>query len=135
MDLMAFHKLRSGVQGNAIPGSLKELATVEKNLREMLMTSGIFEDVEVEHTSDPDRLVVALCHFAPEYSEADIAEVMEWMWQDRVSYPYWEAHSLLVDNAHVEFQAATRAGDSGHYVTVHMVAQRVHIPTQRVPVD
>lgn len=132
---MAFRKLRSGVQGNAAPGSSKDLEIVEKTLREMLMSSGIFMDVEVEHTNDPDRLVVALCRFAPEYSERDIAEVMEWMWQDRVSYPYWEAHSLLVDKAHVEFQAATRTGSNGHYVTVHLVAEQVRIPTQRTPMD
>ena len=135
MDLMAFHKLRSGVQGNASPGSGKDLVTVEKSLREMLLSSGIFLDVEVEHTDDPDQLVVALCRFDPAYSEQDIAEVMQWMWKDRVSYPYWEAHSLRVDNAHVEFQAATRAGSDGHYVTVHLVAEPVRIPTQRTPVD
>ncbi len=132
---MAFHKLRNGVHRNACPGSLKELRTVEKNLRAMLMTSGIFEDVEVEHTADPDRLVIALCRFAPEYSEQDIAEVMEWLWRDRASYPYWAAHSLRVDKAHVEFQAASRNGGSGHYVTVHMVAEKLHIPAQRPPID
>ena len=132
---MAFHKLRSGVQGNAFPGSRKDLVTVERTLRDMLMSSGIFLHVEVEHTDDPDRLVVALCRFDPAYTEQDIAEVMQWMWKDRVSYPYWEAHSLLVDNAHVEFQAATRTGHDGHYVTVHMVAEQVRIPTQRTPVD
>jgi hypothetical protein len=135
MDLIAFHKLRNGIQGNVCPGSLKELKKVEKDLRAMLMTSGIFEDVAVEHTSDPDRLVIALCRFAPEYSEQDIAEVMEWMWQDRVSYPYWEAHALRVDMVHVEFQPASRNGDSAHCVTVHMVAEKLHIPAQRPPVD
>ncbi len=135
MDLMAFHKLRNGVKGNAFPGSRKQLANVEKNLRDLLMSSGIFEDVEVGHTDDPDRLVVAMCRFAPEYSEQDIADAMSWMWTDRVSYPYWQAHSLLVDSAHVEFQAATRDGSAGHYVTVHMVAQQTRIPAQRPPAD
>lgn len=135
MDLKGYHRMRRGMQTNASPGSRKELVGIESNIREMLMTSGIFANVEVEHTDDPDRLVVALCRFSPDYSERDIAEVMEWMWRDRVSYPYWEAHSLIVDRDHVEFQAATRNGDGGRYVTVHLVAQQARIPLQRQPMD
>jgi len=108
---------------------------VENRLRGVLMNSRIFERVQVGHTDDPDRLVAALCRFAPGHSERDVAEMMAWIWRDRVSYPYWEAHSLRVDDAHVEFEAATRKGNNGHYVTVHMVAEQVRIPAQRPPVD
>ena len=135
MDLEAFHKLRNGVQGNKIPGSRKELAAVEEHLRETLLTSGIFEDVEVKHTVDPDRFVVALCRFASDYSEDEIAELMEWMWNDHVSYTYWQAHSLVVHHHHLGFEAATRDNCGGHYVTLHMVARELHLPAQRVSVD
>jgi hypothetical protein len=135
MELLQFHKMRTAVQDNAYPGSGADLVTVEGNLRDLLMASGLFEDVEVEHTDDPDRLVIALCQFRPELAEDDVAAQLERMWYDRVRYPFWEAHSLVVDREHVEFEAATRASDTGHYVTVHMVAQKARIPQQRVPVD
>jgi len=106
---------------------------METNLRDLLMASGIFEDVEVEHTDDPDQLVIALCHFKARYSESDIAEHLENLWDDRVRYPYWEAHSLVVDRELVEFEAATRSSNTGPYVTVHLVAQRAQIPEQRRP--
>lgn len=135
MDLMHFHKMRTAIQGNAYPGSGQDLATMETNLRDLLMASGLFEEVEVEHTDDPDQLVIGLCHFRPEYSEADVGRAIERLWDERVRYPYWEAHSLVVDDEYVEFEAATRTSPTGHYVTVHMVAQKAEIPVQRVPVD
>ena len=135
MNLMQFHTLRTAVQGNAYPGSTTDVATMEQNLRDLLMDSGIFEEVEVEHTDDPDRLVIGLCRFKPHYSEQDIAAHLEHLWHDRVRYPFWEAHTLVVDDEHVEFEAATRNSDTGHYVTIHMVAQKARIPAQRVPMD
>ncbi len=135
MDLMQFHKMRTAIQDNAYPGSGTDLATMESNLRDLLMASGIFEDVEVEQTDDPDQLVIALCRFKPEYSERDIAAHVKHLWHDRVRYPYWEAHTLIVDKEHVEFEAATRVSNTGPYVTVHMVAQKARIPAQRAPMD
>lgn len=135
MDLLQFHKMRTAVQVNAYPGSPKDLASVERSLRDLLMSSGLFEEVEVEHTDDPDQLVIALCQFRPLFSERDVASYLERLWNDRVRYPFWEAHSLLVEKEHVEFEAATRNSTSGHYVTVHLVAQKARIPAQRTPAD
>jgi hypothetical protein len=95
------------------------------------MSSGLFVDVEVGRTEDPDQLVIALCTFDPHVSEAAVAAQLERMWADRVSYPFWEAHTLLVDPEHVEFEAASRPSPVGGYVTVHLVAQKARIPAQR----
>ena len=135
MELLAFHKLRAAIQGNAFPGSGRDLASMEENLQGILMASGLFDTVEVGQTDDPDQLLIALCEFKPEHSGLDVAEVVEQLWHERVRYPFWEAHSLSVDTEHVELQAATRTSGSGHYVTVHMVAQRAQVPAQRVPSD
>lgn len=135
MDLMQFHKLRRAIQVNAYPGSGPDLASVEGNLRDLLMASGIFESVEVDHTDDLDRLVIALCEFRPELDEFDIAARIEELWHDRVRYPFWEAHSLMVDREHVELEAATRGSSTGHYVTLHLVAKKARIPAQRAPMD
>jgi hypothetical protein len=131
MNLMQFHRLRTAIQDNAAPGSTRDLATVEGSLRSLLMSSGLFVDVEVERTDDPDQLVIALCTFDPHVSEAAVAGQVELLWADRVSYPFWEAHALLVEEEHVELEAASRPSPVGGYVTVHLVAQKARIPAQR----
>ena len=131
MNLMQFHRLRTAIQGNAAPGSARDLATVEGSLRSLLMSRGLFVDVEVERTDDPDQLVIALCTFDPHVSEAAVAGQLERLWADRVSFPFWEAHALLVEDEHVELEAASRPSPVGGYVTVHLVAQKARIPAQR----
>jgi hypothetical protein len=134
MDLMQFHKMRRAIQGNAFPGSEADLETVGGTLRDLLMASGLFAGVEVENTENPDELVIAMCRFRPEVSEQDVARHLESMWDNRVRYPFWEAHAFRVANGHVEFEAATRHSNGGHYVTVHLIAQKA-IPAQRTPQD
>jgi hypothetical protein len=133
MDLMQFHRMRSAIQVNASPGRPADVALVEANLRAMLMDSGLFEEVEVERTDDVDQLVIALCQFRPTCTEADVAARLEAIWSDRVRYPFWEAHAIRTHDDHVEFEAASRQSHHGHYVTVHLVAQKAHIPAQRPP--
>jgi hypothetical protein len=135
MDLLQFHKMRTAVQDNAFPGSGAEVATLETTLRDLLMASGLFESVEVEHTDDKDQLVIALCQFRPFYSEHDVAGRLEEIWDDRIRYPFWEAHAIRVTDGHIEFEAATRLSSVGHYVTVHLVALKAGIPVQRGPLD
>ena len=131
MEMLQFHRMRTAIQVNASPGKAEDLESVEGNLRELLMTSGLFEEVEVDHTDDPDQLVIALCQFRPFYTESDVAERLERMWSDRVRYPFWEAHSVSTADGFVEFEAATRESQDGGYVTVHLVAQQATIPAQR----
>ena len=135
MDLMQFHRMRTAIQDNASPGSEHELATFEGSLRYMLLTSGLFEEVEVEHTADRDQLVIALCQFKPEYTATVVARRLEELWADRVSYPFWEAHALDVLPEHIEFEAASRPNEVGGYVTVHLVAVKARIPAQRTARD
>jgi hypothetical protein len=133
MDLLQFYRLRTAIQGNASPGRAADLVAVESTLRDVLMDSGLFEEVEVEHTDDPDGLVIALCRFRPLCTERDVASRLEKIWADEVRYPFWEAHAILAHPDHVELEAASRVGPAGHYVTVHLVAQKSGIPGQRVP--
>ncbi len=131
MSLTRFHTLRTAVQSNAFPGSPAEVSAVEGNLQRSLAATGLFQDVEVGTTDDPDQLVIALCTFPPELSEDEVAERLEQLWQDRLRYPFWEAHATLVDRGRVELEAATRTSAGGHYVTLHVVAQRAGVPAQR----
>lgn len=131
MEVLRFHRMRTAIQVNASPGRGADLEGVEENLRDLLMASGLFEEVEVEHTDDPDQLVIALCQFRPYYTEADVAERLEHIWADRIRYQFWEAHAVAVAEDHVELEGATRLSSDGHYVTVHLVAQKARIPSQR----
>ena len=135
MNLLQFQRMRTAIQVNASPGRDADLALVEGNLRHVLMDSGLFEEVEVQHTDDLDQLVIALCRFRPEYTEADVAGGLERIWADRVRYPFWAAHAIRTYADQVEFQAASRHSERGHYVTVHLVAQRARVPAQRRPSD
>ena len=109
MNLLTFHRVRTAIQENASPADRAELAPVAGTLRELLTSSGVFETVEVEHTGDPDRLVIGLCAFRPFYTERDVAARFEEIWSDRVRYPFWESHAVHVEEGHVEFEAASRA--------------------------
>lgn len=135
MNPTQFHAMRTALQDNAFPGRPRDLAEVGSALRELLLAGGIFRDVEVERTDDPDQLVIAMCTFDAGWSEVDVARHLEQVWRDRLAYPCWEAHSVLVDRGFVELLAATRHSTGGHYVTVHLVAQKALVPAQRGPVD
>ena len=130
MELTQYRKLRTAVQSNAAPADTDQILEVEENLRSLLMSTGFFEDVEVEHTQDVDGLVIAMCRFPSQMSQVQIAQRLEQAWQDRLRFDFWEAHTTLVDDDQVEFQGATRTSAGGSYVTVHVVAQKT-VPAQR----
>ncbi len=135
MDLMQFHRMRTAIQVNTGPSPTAELVKLERSLRVALQSSGLFREVEVEHTDDNDRLVIALCTFGPDVSAADVGRRLEQMWDERVRLPFWEAHALLPGEEIVELEAATRGSLSTGYVTVHLVAQKVTIPAQRTAAE
>lgn len=131
MELTQYKKLRTAVQSNAAPATTMQILEVEQNLRELLTATGLFEDVEVDHTDNVDGLVIAMCTFPEQLSHVQVAQRLEQAWEDRLRYPFWEAHATLADDDQVEFQGATRTGGSGTYVTVHVVAQKARVPAQR----
>lgn len=131
MEMVKYHQLRTAVQQNASPGAGAQLTLVEGVLRDRLVASGLFSTVEVDHTDNPDSLIIAMCQYRPELSEEEVASQVEAIWEDGVRYQFWEAHSTYVEDEHVEFEAATRPDATGRYVTVHMVIQRSFVPSQR----
>ena len=135
MELAQYHKIRSAVQSNASPGPAQALRDVQENLASALASVGLFSDVEVGYTDDLDNLVIAMCSFPEDLTETEIARRLELLWEDRLRYGFWEAHATLVDEGQVELEGATRASQTGHYITLHVVAQRGFVPAQRVAVD
>ena len=133
MQLMHFHTLRSGVQRNASPATERALVAMADHLRDLLISCGLFDTVEVEHTDDPDQLVVGLCQFRQSLSEDEVALALEQLWDERVSYTFWEVHAVRVDDDFIELEGATRESVVGRYATLHVVATRSQVPTQRGP--
>ena len=133
MDLVSYHKLRTAVQHSATAGGAEELLAVERRLWSALVSTGTFADVEVDATDDPDRLVIAMCRFPGQRSVEEAAAELERLWLERVRYDFWEAHTLIASRGQVELEAASRAGATGHYVSLHVLAQQSVVPAQRVP--
>jgi hypothetical protein len=131
MDLTKFHRMRQALQENATPGPQRDLVTLEGSLRYQLLTSGLFDEVEVDHTDDPDRLLIGLCQFKPEVPAEEVARRIEEIWVDRLSYPFWESHAIEAEPDHIELEAASRPSPVDGYVTLHLVAQTALIPAQR----
>ena len=132
-ELRDYRKLRTAVQDSAAPAGAEELVAVERGLWSGLVSTGIFADVEVGRTNDPDRLVIAMCRFPGQLPADEVARRLEELWLDRLRYDFWEAHTLIVVRGQVELEAASRAGLGGHFVTLHVLAQQSVIPTQRTP--
>jgi len=123
MDLMAFQKLRGGLQLNVAPAPQPARLAAVDRLRTALATSGVFADVEVEPTADGDRLLVGLCRYSPEHEEGQVVDRLTRVWAEELRLDGWDAHSFLIDDGHVEMQAATVRNDQSHYLTLHLVAQ------------
>jgi hypothetical protein len=131
MRLTDYHKLRRGVQANAVPAPRGELVSLERTLHRALEATGAFHDIEVATTDDADRLLIAMCRFRPELDERAVAGLLDRIWTDSLQHAFWEAHATQVTPAQVELQGATRSGLRGGYTTVHVVAQGTRVPAQR----
>ena len=135
MRSIEYSKLRTGVQRNARPGSAADLRAAALELKRGLMGTGLFADVEVDATDDPDHLVVAMCTFHPALTEQEAAMWLEDVWNSHLRHSYWAAHTTLVVKGQVELQGATLGNVGGPYVTLHVVAPRAPIPMQRTASD
>jgi hypothetical protein len=133
--LIRYRRLRTAVQLSAGPEESRRLRELEVRLRDELLATRLFLDVEVGHTKDPDRLLIALCQFGPGVDEGIVARCLAWLWHEKLRYRLWEADAILVDDDHVELQGATRGETHGPYLTVHVVARRAKVPLQRAPLN
>ncbi len=130
----SYWKLREGLRANVSPARGEVVEAMASRLRSALAAGADFDDAEVEATADPDRLVVALATYRTGLCEQDVVEVLTRLWADELRYRGWDVHAFLVEEGHVELQAASMSADASHYVTVHLVATAADledIPSQR----
>jgi hypothetical protein len=127
MNLVAFQRLRNGLQLNAAPATSQVRRVLEVGLRAELLASGVFDVVEVGRSDESDRLVLGLCTYSAEVTEDEVRWAVERAWS-ALAFHHWQAHAFLTDEGHVELQAATLDRPAGRFVTVHVVAQRAEAP-------
>lgn len=131
MDLLGYRKLRVGLQMNAAPAGPSAVEPLARRLQDSLQSTGLFSDIEVDVTDNVDAMVIGMCTFPAEMPAGRLARWLEQLWRQQLRYGFWEAHTVLVDDEQVEFLGSTRSGLNGHYITVHLIAQRASIPAQR----
>lgn len=127
MKLVDFQTLRNGLRMNAAPATSQVRNVFETGLREELLATGLFEDVEVGASADLERLVIALGTYRPGVSDERVEAAIASAWAG-LAFHHWQSHAFLSEDGHVEFQAATLDRPGGRYVTVHLVAQRSVVP-------
>jgi hypothetical protein len=124
MNFAAFQSLRRGLQLNSAPATSQVRKVFEAGLREELLASGVFTDLEVGGTDAEDHLVVALGGFRSGLTEDEVLAAVEQAW-GAVAFHHWRAAAVLTDDGHVELQAATLDRPNGRYVTFHLVVKRI----------
>ncbi len=123
MRTTSFHKLRSAVQENANPADDIAATRLRKALHAGLTGSGLFGEVEFGHTEDPDQMVIGVCRCADGVLPWEAGVGVERLWLAVSADVRWEAHAVSCTDTLMEFEAAVTIDDSGHYVTVHVVAE------------
>lgn len=132
MDPAAFHKLRAAMQENAHPASSLEVFACERTLGRELEACGLFDQIEVGSTADPDQLVIALCHCTPDVPLWEAGYRLERVWSVLRSQASWEIHTASITQEVVEFEGAMLVPGSVQFVTVHVVAlHHAEVPADR----
>ncbi len=112
---------------NAAPATSQVRSVFEVALRQELLASGLFAELEVGGTDAEDHLLVAIGSFRADAGDAEVAAAVELAWAT-VAFHHWQAGAFLVEDGHVELQAATLDRPAGRYVTLHLVAERLPAP-------
>lgn len=123
MDINSFHKLRTAVQENAHPADQLATTRLRHALHAALNASGLFDEVEFGHTEDPTQLVIGVCRCADDVLPWEAGMGVERLWLSVATDVPWEAHTIGCTDSLMEFEGAVTVDDSGHFITVHVVAE------------
>jgi len=123
MDMTSFHKLRLAVQENAHRADPHHAAALQAALERSLRASRLFAEVELGRTDDPDQMVIGVCRCADDVAPWEAGVGVERLWGVVAMETKWEAHSVGCTDSLMEFEGAVTVDDSGHYITVHLVAE------------
>ena len=128
MDMTSFHKLRWAVQENAHRADPHHAAALQAALEQSLRASRLFAEVELGRTDDPDQMVIGVCRCADDVVPWEAGVGVERLWGVVALEAKWEAHAVGCTDSLMEFEGAVTVDDSGHYITVHLVAEPAVVP-------
>jgi hypothetical protein len=122
MDRVEFVQLREAMTVNLPPASAAQIADATSKLRRRLVSSVMFAEVEVEATEDPERLLIGMVRFRPGTPERQVASFLEAVWITELRLDGLDVFNFLVEDGHVEFEAATGDQDSGYFLSLQLIA-------------
>jgi hypothetical protein len=107
---------------NVPPASGALIDAAVSRLRQRLVASVMFAQVEVEATDDPERLMVAMVRYRPGTPVRQVCSFLEAVWISELRLPGLDAFHFLAEEGHVELESVTGDQDSGYFLTLHLVA-------------
>jgi hypothetical protein len=122
VDRVEFMQLRDALTANLPPAAGALLEDAASRLRRRLVSSVMFAQVEVEGTDDPERLLVALTRFRPGTPERQVASFLEAVWITELRLSGLDVFNFLIEDGHVELEAATGDRDSGYFLSLQLIA-------------
>ena len=122
MERTEFKLLREGLTANLPPASGALLEGAASRLRRRLVASVMFAQVEVEVTDDPERLLVALVRFRPGTPERQVSSFLEAVWITELRLSGLDVFNFLLDDGHVELEAATGDQSDGYFLSLQLIA-------------
>ena len=123
MDTTSFHRLRTAVQENANPADDLTATSLRESLHAALTGSRLFDEIEFGHTDDLTQMVIGVCRCADGVLPWEAGMGVERLWLAVAADVRWEAHTVGCTDSLMDFEAAVTVDESGHYVTVHVVAE------------
>src|SRR3954451_17860827 len=106
MELIDYQKLRGGLQANVTAATEEVLEAARLRVQAALEGCGVFDQIEVGSTDNPDRLLVSMVTYHSDLSEQDVVDTLEQMWRDDLRDVASVPHAFLVEDRHVELEAA-----------------------------
>jgi hypothetical protein len=122
VDRVEFLRLRLALTNNLPPASGALIDDAASRLRQRLVSSVMFAQVEVDVTDDAERLLVAMVRFRPGTPERQVASFLEAVWITELRLSGLDVFHSLTEDGHVEFEAVTGDQDSGYFVSLQLIA-------------
>ena len=115
-------RLRAALTTNLPPASGALIDAAASRLRQRLVSSVMFTQVEVEVTEDPKRLLVAMVHYKPGMPERQVSSFLEAVWISELRLPGLDIFHFLAEDGHVELESVTGDQESGYFLSLHLIA-------------
>ena len=122
VDRQEFVRLRAALTTNLPPAPAALVEAAASRLRQRLVASVMFTQVEVESTEDPQRLLVAMVRYRPGTPERQVSSFLEAVWISELRLSGLDVFNFLAEDGHVELESVTGDQESGYFLSLHLIA-------------